>query len=206
MRFLHSKGGPAALLPGLLALSLSCTSVSASPNPSTSVENTDDVDVAKVQAGGKIVLISSGGRGGGFRAIDDDHRTTFRFASDDPRPTLIVQLMENRPIHRVSTVVGSKSAKVDVYLLNELPQKPSDLDELKPVGSIVDPGVAHEASLEFPEQETRYVALRWTLSKTAPEPLNIAEVSAFTHAPGVPGALAAAEPPVGPPLLQPVSP
>src|SRR5256885_17220203 len=78
----------------------------AAEKPAQDVEQRDDVDVAKVQAGGKIVIISSGGRGGGFRAIDDDHRTTFRFASDDPRPTLIVQLMGNRPIHPVSTRGG----------------------------------------------------------------------------------------------------
>jgi hypothetical protein len=213
MSFLRLKWSWPLLPTATIALTIGLSAVRAEEEKSNrGFEQFDDVDVAKVQAGGKIVLISSGPRGGGFRAIDDDHRTTFRFASDDPRPTLIVQLVENRPIHRVSTVTGSKSEKIDVYLFNELPKKPQDLDELTPVGTIIDPGVAREASLDFAPQNARYVALRWTLSGTRAEPLNVAEVCAFTHAPGVPVALAeaAADPSIyivaGPPILPPISP
>lgn len=209
MSFLRMKWSWPLFPTAVLALLVSLSSLRANEKQDQGLEQPDDVDVAKVQAGGKIVLISSGARFGGFRAIDDDHRTTFRFSNDDPRPTLIVQLLENRPIHRVSTVVGSKSEKIDVYLLNDLPRKPSDLDELTPIGSIVDPGVAREASLDFAPQNARYVALRWTLSKTRAEPLNVAEVCVFTHAPGVPAALAATDPTIAvtaPPILLPASP
>ena len=86
----------------LIGLLFNFSTFGAPEKPGQDLVRTDEVDLAKVQAGGKVVLISSGVRGAGFRAIDDDHRTTFRFSSDDPRPTLIVQLIENRPIHRVS--------------------------------------------------------------------------------------------------------
>jgi len=201
------------LLPtALIGLFINFSPLWANEKSDQGVEQRDDVDLAKLQAGGKIVLVSSGWRGGGFRAIDDDHRTTFRFSSDDPRPTLVVQLVENRPIHRVSTVVGSKSEKIDVYLLNELPRKPTDLDGLNPIASIIDPGVAREASVDFAPQNARYVALRWNLSTTTPEALNVAEVSAFSsgNSPAVSAELAATDPPIylvsGPPIVPPISP
>ena len=212
MRFLRTKWSWPLLPTAAVGLLLSLSPLWANEKSDEGVEQRDDIDLAKVQAGGKIVLVSSGARGGGFRAIDDDHRTTFRFSSDDPRPTLVVQLIENRPIHRVSTVVGSKSDKIDVYLLNELPHKPSDLDELNPIASIIDPGVAREASVDFAPQNARYVALRWNLSGTLPEALNVAEVSAFTHgnSPAISAELAATDPPIylvsGPPIIPPISP
>ena len=212
MSFLRTKWSWPLLLTAAIGLLFSFPLARASEKPDQGIEQRDDVDLAKVQAGGKIVLISSGTRGVGFRVIDDDHRTTFPFSSDDPRPTLIVKLIENRPIHRVSAVIGSKSEKIDVYLLNELPRKPSDLEELKVVASILDPGVAREASVDFAPQNARYVALRWTLSGTASETLNVAEVSAFTRgdSPVPSAALAATDPPIyivaGPPVLPPISP
>jgi hypothetical protein len=212
MSFLRTKWSWPLLPTAAIGLLFSLSSVRASEKPDQAVDQRDDVDLAKVQTGGKIVLISSGVRGVGFRAIDDDQRTTFRFSSDDPRPTLIVQLIENRPIHRVSTVVGSKSEKIDVYLLNELPRKLSDLDELKPTASIVDPGIAREASVDFAPQNARYVALRWKLSGASADSLNVAEVSAFTRgdSPVPSAALVATDPPIyvvaGPPILPPISP
>jgi hypothetical protein len=212
MRFLRPKWSSPLLPIATIGLFLGCSPLLANEKSDQSVEQRDDVDLAKVQAGGKIVLVSSGVRGGGFRAIDDDHRTTFRFSADDPRPTLIVQLVENRPIHRVSTVVGSRSETIDVFLLNELPHKPSDLDNLKPTASIIGPEIAHEASVDFPPQQARYVALRWTLSGTTLEALNVAEVSAFTLGGSAPvsEALAATDPPLylvaGPPILPQISP
>ncbi|HZR77892.1 MAG TPA: hypothetical protein VFA58_01715 [Chthoniobacterales bacterium] len=212
MKFLRTKWSCPLLLPGSIGLLLSLSTLCGSEKANDGADQRDDVDLAKVQAGGKIVLVSSGARGGGFRTIDDDHRTTFRFSTDDPRPTLIVQLVENRPIHRVSAVVGSKSEKIDVYLLNELPRKQSDLDDFKPIASIVDPGIAREASVDFAPQNARYVALRWTLSGATPEALNVAEVSAFgpSGSSTVSAELAATDPPMylvsGPPIILPVSP
>lgn len=212
MKYLRTKWSWPLLPTAAIGLLVCFSALGANEKSDQDVEQREDVDLAKLQAGGKIVLVSSGARGGGFRAIDDDHRTTFRFSADDPRPTMIVQLVDERPIHRVSTVVGSKSEKIDVYLLNDLPRKPSDLDGLKPTASILDPGVAREASVDFAPQQARYVALRWTLSETTPEALNVAEVSAFSRdaSATVSAALAATDPPIylvsGPPVLPPVSP
>src|SRR5438067_13358381 len=180
MRFLRSPWGRRLMPTGLIGLLFTFSTFGAPEKPGQDLVRADEVDLAKVQAGAKVVLISSGVRGAGFRAIDDDHRTTFRFSSDDARPTLIVQLIENRPIHRVSAVVGSESGKIDVYLLNELPRRPTDLDALNPIGSIINAAVAREASLDFAPQNARYVALRWTLSNRAPEALSVGEVSAFS--------------------------
>lgn len=212
MSFLRTKWSCPLLSVVLLGLLPNLSVVRAAQTNDQNIDQADDVDLAKVQAGGKIVLVSSGPRGGGFRAIDDDNRTTFRFSSDDLLPTMIVQLVETRPVHRVTAVVGSDVAKIDVYLLNELPKKPTDLDPLQPVASIIDPAIAHEASVDFAPQTARYIALRWTLSRTRHEPLNIAEVSVFGrgNSPMVSAALAATDPPVylvaGPPILPPISP
>lgn len=210
MRFLRTKWSRPLLPAALAGLIFNFSPVRANENRDQVVVQADEVDLAKVQAGGRIVLMSSGVRGGGFRAIDDDHRTTFRFSADDPQPTLIVELIENRPVHRVTAVVGSQSGKIDVYLLNELPRKPSDLDASNPIGSIVDPAIAREASLEFPPQNARYVALRWTLSNRTNEALNVAEVSAFSRGYSPAGSAAlAANPPIylaaGPPVIPVVS-
>src|SRR5207249_4934763 len=99
-----------------------------------------------------------------------DRRTVFHFSSSDPRPTLIVKITGNKPIHRVSVVVGSESASLDVYLLNEPPRDPSDLDRMKPTASIVDPPIAREAAVDFAPQNAHYVALRWGPSKNSSRP------------------------------------
>jgi hypothetical protein len=212
MRFLRNTWSGQLLPTALIGLLFNISPVHAAEASNQGGADTADVDLAKIQAGGKVVLISSGGRGGQFLAIDGDNRTTFRFSSSDPRPTLIVKFVESRPVHRVSVVLGSKGGKIDVYLFNELPRHPSDLDNLKPVGSIVDPGIAREAGVEFAPQNARYVALRWTLSSTHLGPVTVAEVSAFTKgdSPEIAMSLAAVSPPISlvsdPPLILPVSP
>jgi hypothetical protein len=176
------------------------------------VVDADDVDLAKVQSGGKVVFVSSGLRPASFHAIDDDFRTVFEFSSSDPRPTLIVKFTDNKQIHRISVVVGSESGKVDVYLLAEIPRNPSDLDRMKPITSIVDLGIAREASVDFAPQYASYVALRWAPSGNRLHPLAVAEVSVFTKgdSPETANALAASDPPInlvsGPPVIAPISP
>jgi hypothetical protein len=171
-----------------------------------------DVDLAKIQAGGKVVFVSSGSRPSRVCAIDDERRTIFQFSDSDSRPTLIVELEKSRPVHRVSVVPGSESRKVDVYLLNEWPHHPSDLDKIEPLASIVDLVVGREAAVDFAPRTARYVALRWTLSTHPSGPVKIAEVSAFTKpdSPGISDALAATDPPIylvsGPPVIPPISP
>jgi len=212
MRFLRSKRDRLILPISLFGLALNISPVQATDLSQKDSSDLADVDLAKLQAGGKIVFVSSGARPTGFHAIDDERRTIFQFSDSDSRPTLIVELKNNRPVHRVSVVPGSQSQKVDVYLLNEWPHHLSDLDKIEPVTSIVDLMVGREAAVDFAPQRARYVALRWTLSANRSDPLKIAEVSAFTKpdSPQISDAFAASEPPpklaLGPPVLTPVSP
>jgi hypothetical protein len=109
-------------------------------------------------------------------------------------------------------VPGSASSKVDVYLLDELPRNPSELDKSTPLTSIVDLVVGKESAVDFPPQPARYIALRWTPALTVVEPFKVAEISAFTKGdpPHVADALAATDPPVflvpDPPVIAPTSP
>ena len=196
---------------GLAGLFLSSSPAAAADSSNQALADVVETDLAKIQAGGHIAFVSSGRRLADLRAIDDDRRTVFEFSTADTRPTLIIRVSGNKPIHRVSVVPGSETQKVDVYLLNESLRDPSDLDKIKPLTSIVDLTVGREASAEFAPQPARYVALRWTLARFAPGPFAVAEISAFTRA-EVPDAaataLAAADPPivVGLPAIAPVSP
>jgi hypothetical protein len=199
------------LLPAsLIGLSLSTLSIRAADQSNQILLEADDVDLAKVQAGGQIIFVSSGPRRASFQAIDGDRRTVFQFSVSDARPTAIVKLTEAKPVHRVSLVPGSQSRKVDIYLLNELPRNPSELDQTEPLTSIVDLVAGREASAEFAPQRARYLVLRWTMSDAVAVAFKVAEISAFTK--GEPtsapsAALAATDPPIylvqGPPVITP---
>jgi hypothetical protein len=199
-------------LVGLLFTSLPARAADeASTRPTNSGE--EIVDMAKVQAGGQVAFVSSGQRMAVFHAIDDDRRTIFRFSESDAHPTLIIKLNETRPVHRVSLVPASETVQVNVYLLDELPRKASDLDALKPLTSIVNLVVGREAAAEFAPQNARYVALRWILAKPSAGPVKVAEVSAFAQSDSrhVADLLAVADPAVSfqvvePPDIAPVSP
>jgi hypothetical protein len=212
MRFLHSKRNRQLLAVSLVGFSLNGSPIRAAEISSPVIVTADDVDLAKIVSGGQVVFVSSGQRAAASHAVDDDRRTVFLFSISDPRPTLIVKLTESKPLHRVSVVVGSEAGTVDVYLLNEIPRDSSALDKVKPVASIVDPGVAREAMVDFAPQSAGYVALRWALSKNHSHPLAVAEVSAFSNAANrTAGPLAASEAPPpnaieGPPFIASVSP
>jgi hypothetical protein len=212
MRFLHLSRSRLFLPATLIGLFFRISAIRAAEVSDQALLDADDLDVAKVQSGGQIVLVSSGPRPAGFQAIDDNRRTVFQFANSDPRPTVIVKLTESKPIHRVSVVPGTESPKIDVYLLNELPRDPVDLDKIKPLTSILDVITGREAAVDFAPQKARYIALRWTLPGVVVGPLRVAEISAFTRSdsPPVSAALAATDPPIsvvmGPPIVAPISP
>lgn len=215
MRFLRVIRGRLVLpgsLAGLLFISLPA---GAADERSTQPTNAGEeiVDMAKVQAGGQVAFVTSGQRLAVFHAIDDDRRTIFRFSESDAHPTLIVKLNETRPVRRVSLVPGSEALQVNVYLLDELPRKASDLDALKPLTSIVNLVVGREAAVNFAPQNARYVALRWILASHSAGPVKVAEVSAFAQSDShhLSDLLAAADPPasfqaVEPPDIAPISP
>lgn len=183
MRFPCSAWGHFALpacLVGLLAISLP---TQAADESSTQTTTTGDkiVDMAKVQSGGQVAFVTSGPKAAVFHAIDDDRRTMFRFSGSDAHPTLIVKLNETQPVYRVSLVPGSEAAQVNVYLLDELPRKATDLDALKPLTSIVNLVVGKESAAEFAPRNARYVALQWIVAGPSAGPVKVAEVSAYAQ-------------------------
>jgi len=213
MRFLHPKWSPHLLAISAVGLCLNCSLLRATENSNQVAVEADEVDLAKVQSGGEVVFVSSGQRAAASHAIDGDRRTIFQFSISDPRPTLIVKLTNNKPLHRVSVVVGSETGKVDVYLLGEIPRDSSDFDKMKPVTSVVDLGIAREAIVDFAPQNARYVALRWARSNNRVRPVAIAEVSIFSNEASDSTAVTLAasdrpppEPVQGPPLIASVSP
>jgi hypothetical protein len=211
MRFLHRNWSPHLFAISAIGLCLNCLPLRAAETLNRVVVEADDVDLAKVTSGGKVVFASSGLRLASFQAIDDDRRTAFQFSKSDPRPTLIVKFAQ-KEIHRISVIVGSESGKVDIYLLAEVPRDPSDLDRLKPLTSIAVLDIGRETSVDFAPQDAAYVALRWAPSATRLQPLTVAEVSVFAKgdSPQIVTALAATAPPLdlisGPPIIAPVSP
>ena len=212
MRFFRTRWSRLLLSMGLIGLSLSVSPIRAAETSNQPIADADDVDLSKLQSGGRIVFVSSGARPRAFHAIDGDRRTTFRFSSEDLQPTVIVELADTRPIYRVSIVPGSQGGQVDVYLLNALPKKARDLAAVKPTATIVDLVVARENAVEFSPQRARYVALRWTKNKLLISAVEVAEISAFAKgdSPQISDALAATDPPLylvqGPPVIPPVSP
>jgi hypothetical protein len=196
---------------GLIGLSLNISPTRAAEPSNQDVVDADDVDLAKVKSGGRIVFVTSGPRQRSFQAIDDDRRTTFRFSNEDLHPTMIVQLAGNQPVYRISVVPGSQGGQVDVYLLNELSRNPGDLAAIKPTATIVDLVVGREAAVDFAPRQARYVALRWTQNKPLISAPEVAEVGAFTKgdSPQISDALAATDPIYlvqGPPVIAPISP
>jgi hypothetical protein len=180
MRFLHLMRPQFVLAAGLLFLNLRVQAADDSSNQPT---NTGEgiVDMAKVQSGGEVAFVTSGQRPAVMHAIDDDRRTIFQFSESDTHPTLIVKLNETRPVSRVSLVPESDALQVNVYLLDELPRKVSDLDSLKPVTSIVNLVVGREVAASFAPQNARYVAFRWILATPTAGSVKVAEVSAFAQ-------------------------
>ncbi len=182
MTFLYLTRGQllAVSSAGLLFITPPAPAADEGSNQSTAAGE-EIVDMAKAQAGGQVAFVTSGQRPAVFHAIDDDRRTIFRFSESDAHPTLIIKLNETRPVSRVSLVPASETLQVNVYLLNELPQKASDLDALKPLTSIVNLVVGREAAAEFAPQNARYVALRWIVAGPSAGPVKVAEVSAFAQ-------------------------
>jgi len=211
MKFLHTRWSRLLLPMGLIGLSLNISPTRATEASNQAAVEADEVDLAKVQSGGRIVFVSSGPRHRSFHAIDNNRRTAFPFSNEDLHPTLIVELSGNQPVYRVSVVPGSQGGQVDVYLVNELPGNSGDLAAIKPTATIVDLVVGREAAVEFAPQRARYAALRWTQNKPLISGTEVAEIGVFTKGdpPQIADALAASEPPklaLGPPALTPVSP
>jgi hypothetical protein len=142
-----------------------------------------EFDWAKSQARARVAYVSSGPRLLSGRMIDNDMQTVFRFSESDKSPTVVVELAKNANLHRVTTAFKAEDAKLDVYLLNELPKDENDLRSAKPVASIVDlPNNNGVMTADFSVSNARYVALRWTRKKWQ-DPFEVAEISALSNDP-----------------------
>ena len=142
-----------------------------------------EFDWAKLQARARVAYVSSGPRTLSGRMIDNDLQTVFRFSESDKSPTVVVELAQNANLHRVTTAFKAEDAKLDVYLLNELPKDANDLRFAKPIASIVCLPDNHGVmTADFSVSSARYVALRWTRKKWQ-QPFEVAEVSAFSNDP-----------------------
>jgi hypothetical protein len=153
--------------------------------PRVTVRGTElrEYDWAKLQARARVVYISSGPKALAGRMIDNDPQTVFRFAASDSLPTVIIELAHSERLHRLSAVFQSENARLDFFLLNELPKNGRDLESVKPFASFVDRIENRgKASVDFAPNNARYVALRWTRYKSR-DPFEVAEVSAFSNDP-----------------------
>ena len=154
-------------------------------SPTATVRGTEvrESDWAKLQARARVAYISSGPRPLTGRMIDNDLTTTFRFSESDKSPTVIVELAQSVELHRIRTVFKGDNARLDVFLLNELPKNENNLQLAKPFASTVNlPENQGTVTVDFSPGSARYVALRWTGNKSR-EPFQIAEISAFSNEP-----------------------
>ena len=174
---------------------------------------------ANLYANARVVYVSSGTKTVARRMIDDDPLTAFSFAPTDVHPTAIVELADNQRLRRVSAIYEMQPGRLDIYVLNELPEEIARLDAAKPVVSLTDKGGTGKGAADFDPHGARYIALRWT-----PKPgdgqstsFTIAEIGAFgegsvslANLNEVPERLAQSPPvtvvPVEPPVVVPVSP
>ena len=156
----------------------------ASKATSQRLEDRLNFNFANLYAKARVVYVSSGIAPAAGRMIDDDTETGFRFASNDPRPTVIVELAESERLNRVSARYQMAAGRMDVYLLNKLAADPGDLSGLKPVASASDDDSDGKAAVDFDPQGARYVALRWTpANASADRAFEVAEINAFGDMP-----------------------
>jgi hypothetical protein len=160
------------------------TRVSNNSTAAVAMEDSLNFDFANLYAHARVVYVSSGSRGTSSRMIDDDIATAFQFASNDRRPTAIIELGESERINRISAVYKMQSGRLDVYLLDELAADRSDLSAGKLVASVKDAKQVGKAAVNFDPQGARFVALRWTPDQSGVgDGFEVAEVNAFGEVP-----------------------
>jgi hypothetical protein len=143
-------------------------------------QNRADFDFAKIDARARVASISSGALAFGVRVIDDDTHTVFRFSGTDLHPTVVVELSEEEPLHRVSSVFDSEeNIQLDVFLVNQLPKNLAQMQGAA-VTCMKDPPQPNEAAADFVTTNARYVIYRWTRLKPSKSPFCVAEVRAFS--------------------------
>jgi hypothetical protein len=143
--------------------------------------NETELDLAKSQAGARVVFVSSGAHTFGVRSIDDNSQTTFRFSGNDLRPTIILELAANDPLHRVGAVFDAeKDVKLHVYLISALPKDLREFDSAQSVNCNLDQTDLTRAAAEVSPTNARYVVFQWTRTSPTKAPFCVAELSAFS--------------------------
>jgi hypothetical protein len=141
-------------------------------------DQTSRFNLAKLSADAHVVYVSSGSLALARRMIDGNPETTFEFSSSDLHPTVIVELAENRKLHRVSAFFDIEDSRLDVYLLDKLNNAGADVLNGRPIATIAQPA-GGEAAVEFQPQGAGYVAFRWTRKKPVTGTFKVAELGAF---------------------------
>ena len=145
-------------------------------------DNKVEFDLAKLESRARIVSVSSGAIAFGVRMIDNDPQTVFRFSGGDLHPTLILELANNEPLDRISSLFeAEKNVKLDVYLLNQLPKGIRNFEGAQLLNCIIDQGRPNQAAVDFQPANARYVIFRWTREKATRSPFCVAEVSVFSR-------------------------
>jgi len=153
---------------------------------STRTPNLEDIvnfNFANSYAHAHVVFVSSGSPFSATRMIDDDAVTSFHFSKTDPHPTVIVELADRESLHRISSLYKMQASRLDVYLTDQLPDDPGNLEGLQPIATVTDPGNG-KAAVNFDPRGARYVALRWTPGVSdRREDFEVAEINAFGDMP-----------------------
>jgi hypothetical protein len=159
------------------------SAVETAPKVTVRAAESREFDWAKLQARARVAYTSSGPRILAGRMIDNDPQTVFRFSASDSLPIVIVELARSGRLHRLSAVFHAENARLDFFLLDELPKSGRDLESVKPFASVSDAVANHgKASIDFAPNNARYVALRWTRHKSR-DSFEVAEISAFSNDP-----------------------
>jgi len=137
-------------------------------------------DFSSVPNGAQITHVSSGDPEEVYKMTDDDVATTYAFDPTEPEHVVLFDMNAEKTLDRVSTVLEAKRGKLEIYMLNTLPenirQMESEDGEIS-VGEIqfddeffdpIEPAVekAFESELDrlqidLDTQQARFVLIRW---------------------------------------------
>jgi hypothetical protein len=146
-------------------------------------------NLTDVHAKAHTVYVSSGNEiRQANNMIDDQAATTYKFASDDPEPTAIIDLGKVTNLRRITALYTPRPGTVNFYVLESLPGHPAStsktykldnaaLANLKAVGSVSD-GTGR-AAIDFPETTGRYILVKWSGAGPSDTPFSVAEIAAF---------------------------
>jgi len=161
-----------------------------------------------VHAKARGLYVSSGDVNQVNYMIDDQPATAYQFASDDTKPTAVIDLGRERNLSRLAATYASQPGSIDFYVLRSLPADRSEESSLNSAGvqQIANFGQGTDlptslkisevtfaglkpvgsvitgegrAAVDFPAVVGRYVMITWHPAAAAGERFSIAQVAAF---------------------------